>query len=65
MKNEIIIQCWSGRILFKGDYRDEQVDKILRLNEYIDENGDKRNDELSVYWTDEKDTRNVYECINY
>lgn len=32
MKNHIIIQDWAGNILFKGHYKDKEVDQVLDAN---------------------------------
>ena len=71
MKNEIIIQDWTGKILFQGNYKDKTVDKVLDANRCKCGSGCKSCDEsgysgdFEVYWTDGRDARNVYEFINY
>lgn len=32
MKNHIIIQDWTGNILFQGHYRSMEVDRVLSVN---------------------------------
>lgn len=32
MKHNIIVKCWSGKILFEGHYNDSQVDDVLEVN---------------------------------
>lgn len=80
MKDEIVIQCWSGRVLFDGHYKDKQVDVVLDANRCdcrhesevyheitvcpdCDDTG--YSGDFEVYWKDENDEQNVYECINY
>jgi hypothetical protein len=72
MKNYITIQCWSGKILFIGSYKDKQVDKILDINrchcevddcKMCDDTGYKT--DFEVFWNDENNQTNVYEYINY
>jgi hypothetical protein len=31
-KDKIIIQDWTGRILFEGSYKNKEVDKVLEAN---------------------------------
>jgi len=69
----IKITDWVGRILFIGDYDDEQVDIILDANRCECEDGCDECDntgyigDFSVEWIDhdDKDGCNVYEYINY
>lgn len=75
MENHIVIKCWTGKELFKGHYKDEQVDRILEANRcstcvgsgaYCKEcGGDGYSGDFIVYWLNENDKRNVYEYINY
>jgi hypothetical protein len=80
MKNQIIIQDWTGNILFDGDYRDEQVDTVLdankcpcRFHDEIIHEIEICSDcddtgyigDINVQWLDETNTDNVYEFINY
>ena len=58
MKDIIIIQDWTGNILFEGKYNDEKVLKIMQQN-------DAPNDDIFVFWKNEKDKRNVYEYIDF
>jgi len=37
--NNIIIKCWSGKILFEGSYKDPKVDEVLEANRCKDCNG--------------------------
>lgn len=74
-KNHIVIQSWTGRILFQGHYKDKEVDKVLDANRCeCFEKGDFCADcdhtgykgDFEVYWVDDDhDNGNVYECINY
>lgn len=51
-KNEIIIQCWTGKTLFQGNYKDKKVDKVLEANRCkcdVCENHRKNNDNESEY----------------
>lgn len=79
VKNQIIIKDWAGNILFEGDYRSKEVDKVLEANrckhcstltekenyycEYCGDTGYEG--DFSVMWRDNADKRNVYEFINY
>jgi len=76
LKDQIIIKDWAGNILFEGNYKDKQVDQVLEANRcqhcQIDGyevcevcEGTGYWGEFEVYWKDENDERNVYECINY
>ena len=77
MKNHIIIQDWAGNILYKGHYKNKEVDRILDTNRCVACGGRELeidhchecdntgySGDLEVYWIDE-DERNVYEYINY
>jgi len=74
-KNIIIVKDWTGKELFKGHYKDKQVDVVLDANrcECDDEHREtcKKCDDtgysgdFSVEWENENDSRNVYEYINY
>ena len=70
----IIIEDWAGKVLFKGDHNDKDVDKVLDANrckrkecipdcDNCDESG--YSGDFSVYWVDSELTTNVYEFINY
>lgn len=75
MNNNIIIQDWAGNILFKGDYRDKEVDHVLEANQCrcYDSDGEYCSScdgtgyigDFEVYWQDENRRDNVYEFINY
>lgn len=58
MENNIIIQDWTGKILFQGDCESPEVLRIMQLNE-------APNDDIFVYWENENDKRNVYEYIYF
>ena len=75
-KNDIVIQCWTGKILFEGNYKDKKVDKVLNANRCphckkenkapcleCDDTGYKG--DFTIYWKDETNQNNVYEYINY
>lgn len=78
-KDEIIIQCWTGKTLFEGDLNSNEVEKVLELNKCSEiENHDdvlvchKCNDtnyegDFEVYfkYPELNEGINVYECINY
>jgi len=77
-KDLIVMEDWAGNVLFRGHYTDKQVDIVLDTNRCICKSFDYGNDEscekcegsgysgdFSVQWEDPKDTRNVYEFINY
>lgn len=71
MKNQIIIQDWTGKILFEGSYKNPEVDRVLDLNRCKCSDGCIECDhsgysgDFEIYWTDETDERNVFEFINY
>lgn len=80
MKDVIVIQCWSGKILYEGHYKDKQVDVVLDANRCDCRHESEVYHEITVcpdcddtgysgdfevYWKDENDERNVCECINY
>lgn len=71
MKNAIIIQDWAGNILFEGNCKSKQVDKVLDANRCNCNSECKQCDgtgykgDFEVRWQNENDTRNVYEFINY
>lgn len=75
-KNIIVIEDWTGRELYKGNYKSKEIDKVLKANkcpkctEEIEENcqecnGTGYSGDFEVFWEDKNDTRNVYEFINY
>jgi hypothetical protein len=56
-KNDnIIIQDWTGKVLFEGNCDDDKVIKIMRKNQ-------APNDDIFVYWLDPNRDDNVYEYI--
>lgn len=57
-KDHIVIEDWTGKILFEGPCDDPKVLKIMQLNE-------APNDDIFVFWLNENDTRNVYEFIYF
>lgn len=57
-KNQIRIEDWTGNVLFEGHCDDPKVLKIMRLNK-------APNDDIYVFWLDDKDERNVYEYIYF
>lgn len=69
----IKITCWSGKILFIGDYDDEEVDTILDANRCDCEEGCEECDntgykgDFQIEWIDHDDKKdcNVYEYVNY
>lgn len=61
LKDKIIIKDWIGRVLFEGHYNDSDVLRIMELNK--DEDG--LLEDISVYWLDENDKRNVWEHIDF
>lgn len=73
MKNNIIIQDWTGKILYKGSYKSKQVNKVLDANrcdckdtcDKCDGTGYKG--DFEVMWENEElhENDNVYEFINY
>lgn len=75
--DNIIIEDWAGNCLFKGDYRDSDVDKVLDANRCsacakapCDDGCPNCDDtgywgDFEVFWEDEKRKDNVYEYINY
>lgn len=71
MKEYIIIKTWTGRVLFRGHREDSLVDTILDANRCecdngcIECDGTKYVGDFEVFWEDNNDDRNVYECINY
>lgn len=73
MNNKIIIQDWTGRILFAGNYKDKLVDQVLDANRCncLDSSTCKKcgdtgySGDFRVYWQDETREDNVYEFINY
>lgn len=78
MKDKSIrIDCWSGKLLFIGEYDSPEVDKILDANRCLCEKNLNRCPEcddtgyigdFTVSWIDEQndiDGMNVYEYINY
>ena len=58
MNKGIIIKDWADNTLFEGDYDNSEVLRIMKLN-------DAPNDDIFIYWLDEKQTENVYEYINF
>lgn len=63
MNNTIIIQCWSGKVLYKGDYNDTIVDEVLDANRDDEEIG--YIGDFEVFWEDSNREDNIYEYINY
>ena len=78
--DEIVITCWTGKVLFKGLHNDPMVDTVLDANRCLlcDDMTDHQKQQecprcdgtgysgdFEVNWTNENDTRNVYEYINY
>ena len=58
-KNKNIrIEDWAGNVLFEGPYNDKQVLKVMRKNK-------APNEDIFVYWEDEKIDLNVYEFIDF
>jgi hypothetical protein len=72
-KDMIKIVDWTGRILFEGDYRDKQVDKVLDVNRCNCNDRDNCNDcngsgywgDFEINWLDSNNDRNIYEYVNY
>lgn len=74
MKDKSIrIDCWSGTLLYIGEYDSPEVDKILNANRCVCE-GDNCTlcdntgylGDFTVSWIDsDNDDMNVYEYINY
>ena len=58
MDKDIRIEDWAGNVLFEGSHNDTEVLRIMQLN-------DAPNDDIFVYWVDETETENVYECIDF
>lgn len=71
MKNIIIIQDWTGDVLFRGHYKDPEVDEVLDSNRCGCDGGCTVCDDtgyegdITVCWASSSDKRNVYEFINY
>ena len=78
--NNIVMQDWTGKILFKGNYKSKAIDEVLDANRCPsvlcknppsnDFHCDKCNDtgyegDFEVCWENKSDERNVYEFINY
>ena len=70
----ITITCWTGKVLFKGPHNDPMVDTVLDANRCKSQtcsddcqwcDGTGYIGDFEVNWTNENDTRNVYEFINY
>lgn len=58
IQKDIRIEDWAGNVLFEGSHNDTEVLRIMQLN-------DAPNDDIFVYWVDETETENVYECIDF
>lgn len=71
MSDEIIIRDWTGRVLFRGNFKSKEVDIVLDTNRCDCADGCSKCDgtgykgDFDVNWVDESDERNVYEYINY
>lgn len=75
--NNIIMRSWTGRIMFQGDYRETDVDRVLEANRCyvcgliggLDNcskcGGSGYGGDFEVFWEDDKRQDNVYEFINY
>ena len=75
-RDDIIIQCWTGKVLFEGDLNSSQVDAVLDANRCTAKHNDTEvcyecNDsgysgDFEVFWKDStRSNENVYEFINY
>lgn len=77
--NDIIIEDWTGEVLFEGDYNDSEVDDVLDANRCPEVTCQREGEETTcsdcddtgyvgefeVKWSDESRDDNVYEYINY
>ena len=72
-RDQIIIEDWTGRLLYKGSYKLPEVDNVLNVNRCSCDDGCKACDDsgyigdFEVYWAypELNQDRNVYEYINY
>lgn len=75
--NNIEMIDWAGNVLFEGDYKDPQVDKVLEANrchcepQYADNDDCPKCDgsgywgDFTVWWQDKDRQDSVFDFINY
>ena len=75
--NIIVIEDWTGKTLYAGDYRDPKVNKVLRMNQCLCREEAVKDDscevcddtgyigDFSIYWLCDTREDNVYEWIDY
>lgn len=60
--DHIIIEDWTGRVLYEGHCDNPSFDRIIEINR-DPETGDCP--DIAIFWKNKKRTENVYEHINY